>query len=347
MKRMRLRSQRMNAALPSREFFAGRRAVVTGGTGFLGSEITDRLRALGCDPVLPRSIEYDLTTEQAVRRLYAEARPDLVIHLAARVGGIGANRNNPGSYWYDNLMMGALMLEHARRAGVKKFVQLGTICSYPKFTPIPFKEENLWDGYPEETNAPYGIAKKALLAGVQGYRRQYGFNGIFLMPVNLYGPRDNFDLESSHVIPALIRKMVEAQESGTTVELWGDGSPSREFLYVDDCARAILLATERYDRSEPVNIGAGFEIKIKDLAELVAGAVGYQGEIRWDTTKPGGQPRRMLDTTRARDEFGFEAAVEFADGIANTVEWFRANRDQTEADAGRRAAAEIRAVNRT
>lgn len=336
----------MNATQPSPDFFTGRRVVVTGGTGFLGSFLTERLQEFGCDPVLPRSTEYDLTTEEAVQRLYADARPDLVIHLAARVGGIGANRNNPGAYWYDNLMMGALMLEHARRAGVEKFVQLGTICSYPKFTPIPFREENLWDGYPEETNAPYGIAKKALLAGIQGYRRQYGFSGVFLMPVNLYGPRDNFDLESSHVIPALIRKMVEAKRAGTDVELWGDGSPSREFLYVEDCARAILLATERYNSSEPVNVGAGFEITIKDLAELIARTVGFEGGINWDASKPGGQPRRMLDTARARELFEFEAEVSFDDGIARTVEWFIANREWVDADVERRAEAESRAALR-
>ncbi|MBK5230560.1 MAG: GDP-L-fucose synthase [Thermoleophilia bacterium] len=320
--------------------------MVTGGTGFLGSFITDRLRELGCEPFVPRSEQYDLTTEQAVRRLYADVSPELVIHLAARVGGIGANRHNPGAYWYDNLMMGALMLEHARRAGVEKFVQLGTICSYPKFTPIPFREENLWDGYPEETNAPYGIAKKALLAGIQGYRQQYGFDGVYLMPVNLYGPRDNFDLESSHVIPALIRKMVEAKEAGTGVELWGDGSPSREFLFVDDCARAILLAAERYDSSEPVNLGAGFEITIKDLATLIARTVGFEGEIKWDTTKPGGQPRRMLDTGRAREAFGFAAAVGFEEGMARTVKWFVENREWVDADITRRAGAEARAAAR-
>lgn len=336
----------MTAAQPTSDFFAGRRVVVTGGTGFLGSHVSERLVELGCDPVLPRSTEYDLTTEVAVKRLYADTRPEIVIHLAARVGGIGANRNNPGAYWYDNLMMGALMLEHGRRAGVEKFVQLGTICSYPKFSPIPFKEENLWDGYPEETNAPYGIAKKALLAGAQGYREQYGMDTVFVMPVNLYGPRDNFDLESSHVIPALIRKMVEAGERGEGVSLWGDGTPSREFLFVEDCARAILLATERYDSSEPVNIGAGFEITIKDLAELIAKATGFDGEIEWDATKPGGQPRRKLDTERARQAFGFEAEVEFEEGVTRTVEWFRANREWIDADVARRADAERRAAAR-
>lgn len=295
---------------------------------------------------MPRFEQYDLTTAEAVERVYRDADPEIVIHLAARVGGIGANRVNPGAYWYDNLMMGALMLEHARRHDVSKFVQLGTICSYPKFAPIPFNESELWNGYPEETNAPYGIAKKALLAGVQGYREQYGMHTIFLMPVNLYGPRDNFDLISSHVIPALIRKMIEAQERGEDVELWGDGSPSREFLYVDECARAILLACERYDSSDPVNIGAGFEITIKELAELVTKVTGFGGETHWDTDKPGGQPRRKLDVSRARDAFGFEAEVSFEDGIEQTVQWFRENREWVEADVARRAAAEARAAER-
>ncbi|MBI5309971.1 MAG: GDP-L-fucose synthase [Actinobacteria bacterium] len=332
--------------MPTAEFFSGRRVLVTGGSGFLGSHVCERLAALGVEPVVPRSEQYDLTREADVERLYEEHSPQIVIHLAARVGGIGANRNNPGAYWYDNLMMGALMLEHGRRAGVEKFVQLGTICSYPKFTPIPFREENLWDGYPEETNAPYGIAKKSLLAGAQGYREQYGMDTVFVMPVNLYGPRDNFDLESSHVIPALIRKMIEARERGENVTLWGDGSPSREFLFVDDCARAILLATERYDSSEPVNIGAGFEITIKDLAELIARATGFDGEIEWDTSKPGGQPRRKLDTQRAREAFGFTAEVGFEDGVARTVEWFLANRAWVDADVKRRADAERRAAAR-
>lgn len=336
----------MASEQPSSEFFAGLRVLVTGGTGFLGSVVTKRLRELGCEPVLPRSTEYDLTTEQAVLRLYTDVQPRLVIHLAARVGGIGANRRNPGAYWYDNLMMGALMLEHGRRAGVEKFLQLGTICSYPKFTPVPFKEEHLWDGYPEETNAPYGIAKKALLAGAQAYREQYRLNTVYLMPVNLYGPRDNFDLESSHVIPAMIRKMVEAQESGDSVLLWGDGTPSREFLYVEDCARAILLAAERCDTSEPVNVGAGFEITMRELAGLIAATVGFDGEIRWDTSKPGGQPRRMLDTARAKQRFGFGAEVSFEDGIARTVDWFRENREWVEADVNRRAEAEQRASAR-
>ena len=336
----------MSSGQSSTEFFSGKRIVVTGGSGFLGSHVTEMLDQLGAELIVPRSTGYDLTVEDDVKRLYADTKPEIVIHLAARVGGIGANRKNPGAYWYDNLMMGALMLEHARRSGVSKFIQLGTICSYPKFSPVPFQEKDLWDGYPEETNAPYGIAKKALLAGAQGYRAQYGMDTVFLMPVNLYGPRDNFDLESSHVIPALIRKMVEAGERGEDVELWGDGSPTREFLYVGDCARAIVLATEYYSESDPVNIGAGFEIKIKDLAALIADATGFKGEIHWDTTKPGGQPRRMLDTSRARDAFGFSAEVSFEDGIARTVEWFRENRDWVVSDVEHRNAAEQRAAAR-
>jgi nucleoside-diphosphate-sugar epimerase len=333
-------------AQPTAEYFANKRVVVTGGAGFLGSHISERLTALGAEITVPRSVDYDLTVENDVKRLYADAKPDTVIHLAARVGGIGANRLHPGAYWYDNLMMGALMLEHARRNDVKKFVQMGTICSYPNLTPIPFKEEDLWDGYPEVTNAPYGIAKKALLAGAQGYREQYGMDTVFLMPVNLYGPRDNFDLESSHVIPALIRKMIEAGERGEDVSLWGDGSPSREFLYVDECARAILLATEHYGKSDPVNIGAGFEITIKELATLIADATEFKGEIHWDTSKPGGQPRRMLDTSRAREAFGFEAAVSFEDGLARTVEWFRENREWVDSDVAQRGEAEQRAAAR-
>lgn len=331
---------------PSAEFFAGRRVVVTGGAGFLGSFVCDRLRQLGCEPFVPRAEQYDLTGEAAVERLFDDAEPDLVIHLAARVGGIGANRLNPGSYFYDNLMMGALLMEQARRRSLQKFVQLGTICSYPKFAPIPFDEDDLWNGYPEETNAPYGIAKKALLVQAQSYREQYGLNAVFVMPVNLYGPRDNFDLQSSHVIPALIRKMIEAKEAGADVTLWGDGSASREFLFVDDCARAILLATERYDDPDPVNLGAGFEITIKELSGVVARATGFAGEIVWDTTQPNGQPRRKLNTERARDRFGFEAEVGFEEGVAKTVEWFLASREWVEADVERRAAAERRATER-
>jgi GDP-L-fucose synthase len=322
---------------------ARQRVLVTGGSGFLGHYVADALRARGADPLLPRSEDYDLRREDDVERLYADARPTLVLHLAARVGGIGANRRNPGAYFYDNMMMGALLMEHGRRAGVEKFVQLGTICSYPNHTPVPFREEELWNGYPEPTNAPYGIAKKALLVMAQGYREQYGMNAILLLPVNLYGPRDNFDLESSHVIPALIRKMVEAGEAGRgEVVLWGDGSASREFLYVEDCAEGILLAAERYDAPEPVNLGAGFEITIRDLAKLVRELTAYEGEIVWDTTKPNGQPRRSLDTSRAEREFGFTARVGFREGLERTIAWFAEHRDWVRADEERRRESERR-----
>lgn len=337
-----------NQKQPSAEAFAGKRIVVTGGSGFLGSAVVGQLKALGADPFIPRSEDFDLTTEDAVRRLYAEAKPELVIHLAARVGGIGANLENPGAFFYDNLMMGALLMEHARRNGTAKFVQLGTICSYPKFTAIPFREDELWNGYPEETNAPYGIAKKALLAQAQGYREQYGMDIVFLMPVNLYGPRDNFDPASSHVIPAMIRKFEEAVENGdASVTLWGDGSPSREFLYVEDAARGILLAAENYDSGDPVNLGAGFEITMKDLATKIAEIVGFTGELIWDTSRPGGQPRRSLDTSRAAERFGFEASVELDKGLSETLEWFRENREWIERDSAHRAEADARATART
>lgn len=326
----------------SSDFFTDKKVVVTGGNGFLGSHVCEFLKAAGADLYVPRSVEYDLRRESDVERLYADANPTIVIHLAARVGGIGANSEHPGAYWYDNLMMGAHMLEHGRLHGLEKFVQLGTICSYPKFAPIPFEEDELWNGYPEETNAPYGVAKKALLVGGQGYRDQYGMNTVFLMPVNLYGPRDNFDLDSSHVIPALIRKMIEAKERGTGVSLWGDGSPSREFLFVDDCARGIVMATESLNVTEAVNLGAGFEITIRDLAELIAGTVGFEGGIEWDASKPGGQPRRKLSTVRAKELFGFEAEVQFEQGIQQTVDWFLANREWVDADIERRAESEAR-----
>jgi len=310
-----------------------KRILVTGGAGFLGSHVVEALRRRACTEILvPRSKDYDLTTEDAVRRLYREARPEIVIHLAAVVGGIGANRANPGKFFYDNLMMGALLMEHARRNGVAKFVAVGTICAYPKFTPVPFREEDLWNGYPEETNAPYGLAKKMLLVQAQAYRQQYGFNAIFLLPVNLYGPRDNFSPESSHVIPALIKKCLDAKESAVRspqsaiVEVWGDGSPTREFLYVEDCAEAIVLAAERYEKPDPVNIGAGFEVSIKDLVELIARHTEFKGRITWDTTKPNGQPRRCLDISCAEREFGFRARMSFEEGLARTIAWYTDHR---------------------
>jgi GDP-L-fucose synthase len=315
----------------SREFWQDKRVVVTGGAGFLGSFLVEKLRTRGAKEIfVPRRKVYDLRIRDAVRQLLIDARPNIVIHLAARVGGIGINRARPAEFFYDNLMMGADLMHESWRAGVDKFVAIGTICAYPKYTPVPFKEENLWDGYPEETNAPYGIAKKMLLVQAQAYRQQYGFNVIYLLPVNLYGPRDNFDLETSHVIPALIRKFIEAQSSKTpTVTVWGDGSPTREFLYVEDCAKAIALATERYNKSNPVNIGAGFEISIKDLVHLIADMTDFKGEIIWDTSKPGGQPRRCLDTTRAEREFGFKAKISFKEGLRQTIEWYQAHLNKT------------------
>jgi GDP-L-fucose synthase len=299
--------------------------IVTGGAGFLGSHLVDLLRVDGIEPIVPRRADVDLTNTNAAAAFFEETKPTQVFHLAAEVGGIGANRDNPGRYWYANLMMGVNVLEQARIHGTEKVVMVGTICSYPKFAPIPFREETLWDGYPEETNAPYGVAKKALLVGAQAYREQYGLNAIVLLPVNLYGPRDNFDLQSSHVIPALIRKMIEARDSGAAeVTLWGDGTPTREFLFVEDAARGLVLAGRDYNGAEPVNLGTGTEISIKDLAHLVAEATGFGGSIVWDATKPNGQPRRQLDVSRAREQFGFEAETSFADGLAQTVAWFEA-----------------------
>jgi len=311
-----------------REFWGARRVVVTGGAGFLGSFVVEALRERGCPPpFVPRSREYDLRREADIARMFVDARPDLIIHLAAVVGGIGANRENPGRFFYDNLVMGAHLMEGARQAGVAKFVAIGTVCSYPKFAPVPFREEDLWNGYPEETNAPYGLAKKMLLVQSQAYREQYGFNSIFLLPVNLYGPGDNFDPSSSHVIPALIRKCVEAAEDGAPeIVVWGTGRATREFLYVADAAEAIVLAAERYDESEPVNLGTGTEISIRDLVTLIASQTGFTGRITWDAGKPDGQPRRMLDTDRAAKYFGFVAKTSFEEGLLQTIEWYRRSR---------------------
>jgi GDP-L-fucose synthase len=312
-------------------FWHGKRVVVTGGAGFLGSFVVERIQRAGATTFVPRSAEYDLVDRGAVRRLLADTRPDLVIHLAARVGGIGANRDNPGRFLFENAMMGLQLFEECRLAGVKKLVAAGTICAYPKFAPLPFKEDDLWNGYPEETNAPYGIAKKMMLVQSQGYRDQYGMNSVVVFPVNLYGPRDNFDLHSSHVIPAMIRKCVHARIAGETeVVLWGDGSPTREFLYVEDAAEGIVLAAEKYDSSDPVNLGNGVEITIRDLAGMIAKATRYTGKFVWDETKPNGQPRRQLDVTRARERFGFVARTPFEQGIAKTVAYYEEHRKEIE-----------------
>ena len=305
-------------------FWPGRRVMVTGGGGFLGKVVVRRLEAAGAtDVFVPRSADYDLRMPADVARALADGRPDLVIHLAAVVGGIGANRENPGRFFYENAIMGIELMEQARRAGVDKFVQIGTVCSYPKFTPVPFHEDELWNGYPEETNAPYGLAKKMLLVQGQAYRQQYGFNVIHLIPVNLYGPGDNFDPASSHVIPALIKKCVDARERGDDhIEVWGTGSASREFLYVDDAAQGIVLGAERYDGVDPVNLGVGHEITIRELVELIVRLTRFEGEIRWDATKPDGQPRRALDTSRAHERFGFKARVGFDDGLRRTIDWY-------------------------
>lgn len=320
-------------------FWKDKRVIVTGGAGFLGSFVVEKLQERGAAEIfVPRSQQYDLTDINAIRRMYDDALSrrsttaalkTIVIHLAALAGGIGANRARPADFFYVNLIMGVQLMHEAWLRGVDKFVAIGTICAYPKFTPLPFREENLWDGYPEETNAPYGLAKKMLLVQAQAYREQYGFNAIYLLPVNLYGPRDNFDLHTSHVIPAMIRKFIEAQERGQEqVVLWGDGSPTREFLYVEDCAEGILLAAERYDGAEPVNLGSGMEISIKDLAYMIARLTGYRGEFVWDTTKPNGQPRRALDISRAEKYFGFRAQMPFEEGLRRTIEWYRRHRSQ-------------------
>jgi GDP-L-fucose synthase len=299
------------------------RVLVTGGGGFLGSHLVERLERDGHDVVAARRRDYDLTSMDETQRLFDDAQPELVFHLAAEVGGIGANRANPGRYWYANLIMGAHVLEQARLHETSKLVVAGTVCAYPKLTPVPFREDELWNGYPEETNAPYGVAKKAILVGAQAYREQYGTNAIFLLPTNLYGPRDNFDLQTSHVIPALIRKMLESPEE---VVLWGDGSPSREYLYVEDCVEGLVLAAERYDAPDPVNLGTGVETTIRETAELVADAVGFEGTIVWDSSMPNGQPRRSLDAGRAAELFGFRAQVPLREGIAKTIDWYRTSR---------------------
>lgn len=306
-------------------YWQSKRVLVTGGAGFLGSFVVEKLKERGATEIfVPRSRDYDLVDGEAVRRLLRETKPHVVLHLAARVGGIGANRQNPGRYFYENAMMGLQLLHEAYVAGVEKLVATATICAYPKFCPIPFREEDLWNGYPEETNAPYGIAKKILSVQSAAYREQYGFNSVVVYPVNLYGPRDNFDLETSHVIPAMLRKFHEAKQAGAQeVVLWGDGSPTREFFYVEDCAEGILLAAEKYDSSEPMNLGSGEEIRIADLATKIANIVGYEGRIVWDATKPNGQPRRRLDVTRARERIGFEARVSLEEGLRRTYEWMK------------------------
>ena len=313
-------------------FWEDKRVIVTGGAGFLGSYVVEKLKERGCKNLfVPLVEDYDLTGEKNIIRLYKNCPADIVIHLAAVVGGIGANRENPGKFFYDNLVMGAMLMEYARQFKVDKFVAIGTICAYPKFTPVPFKEEDLWNGYPEETNAPYGLAKKMMLVQSQAYRAQYGFNSIFLLPLNLYGPGDNFNPKSSHVIPALIKKFIEAvEEEKEEVVCWGTGKPTRGFLYVEDAAEGILLAAEKYNRSNPVNLGSDLEISIKDLAELIAKLCGYKGKIRWDSSQPDGQPRRKLDTSRAEREFGFRSKTDFEEGLKRTIDWYRQSMDISE-----------------
>lgn len=314
----------------SNNFFQKKRVVVTGGAGFLGQYVTAGLERRGCKNILvPKIEDYNLVKAEDTKRMYDDMAPDIVIHLAAVVGGIGANREHPGKFFYENLMMGVQLIEEARLREIEKFVAIGTICAYPKFTPVPFKEDDLWNGYPEETNAPYGLAKKMLLVQSQAYRQEYGFNSIFLLPVNLYGPGDNFNPESSHVIPALIKKCEDAIESNSDyITCWGTGKVSREFIYVADAAEGILLATESYNSSQPVNIGAGFEIKIQDLVDKIVRLTGFKGEIRWDTSKPDGQPRRCLDTTKAKEFFGFQAKTDFEEGLEKTIQWYQKNRHE-------------------
>jgi GDP-L-fucose synthase len=314
--------------MSAEDFFKGRRFCVTGGAGFLGSVVCRKLRERGAGEIfIPLIEKYDLVDRDSIQQMLEDAKPDVIIHLAAQVGGIGANREHPAEFFYNNLMMGVQLMHAAWQRKVEKFVAIGTICAYPKFTPVPFKEENIWDGYPEETNAPYGLAKKMLLVQAQAYRQQYGYNAVFLLPVNLYGPGDNFHPDSSHVIPALIRKCVEAREQGLPeIIAWGDGSPTREFLYVEDAAEGILLATEKYNGAEPVNLGSGYEISIKDLTNLIARLTGYKGQITWDDSKPNGQPRRGLDTRRAMEFFGFKAQMPFEEGLRRTIAWFEQNK---------------------
>ncbi len=310
------------------DFWEGKKVIVTGGAGFLGSYIVEKLQQKKAKVFIPKIEDYDLREIENIKRMFDDFLPEIVIHLAAVVGGIGANRQNPGKFFYDNIIMGVQLIEEARIRKVSKFVNIGTICSYPKFTPVPFKEEDLWNGYPEETNAPYGLAKKMLIVQSQAYRKQYGFNSINLLQVNLYGPRDNFDPRSSHVIPALIKKCFDAIENKKNeIVIWGTGKPTREFLYVEDAAGGILLAAEKYNKSEPINLGAGFEISIKDLVELIAKLTGFTGKIVWDTTKPDGQPRRCLDTSKAEEEFGFRAKTSFEEGLKRTIKWYKNERD--------------------